>query len=140
MCILSSNKIKSLIAECAGHDKKAHGILNYCCHELDDTKQCVYFQEDNTRRCCYFEEYVLPLEPETAALYHAELSARAKGYELTRYQKKLAVEAVKLEAKCPECGKVFNPASRRQKLCEFCCKQKIREQARIRKQNQRKRA
>lgn len=102
--------------------------------------QCVYFQEDNTRRCTYFEEYVLPLEPETEALYYAELNARARGYELTRYQKKLAVEAVKLEAKCQECGKIFNPKSRRQKLCGLCRKQKIREQARIRKQNQRKRA
>lgn len=138
---MSSNRIKSLIAnECAGYDKKAHGISNYCCHEPDETRQCVYFQEDNTRRCSYLEEYVLPLEPEVQALYHAELNARARGYELTKYQKKLAVEAIKLEAKCQECGKMFNPKSRRQKTCDFCRKQKMREKAKIRKQNQRKRA
>lgn len=135
---MSSNKIKSLIVnECAGHDKKAHGINDYCCHEPDETKKCIYFQEDNTRRCGYFEVYVLPLETEIEVLYHAEINARVRGYELTRYQKKLAVEAVKLEAKCHECGKVFNPTSRRQKLCDFCRKQRARERTRQRVKNHR---
>jgi len=138
---LISNKIKSLIAnECAGHDKKAHGISNYCSHEPSDSKQCIYFLEDNTRRCRYFEEAVLPLEPDLEAVYQAELTARAKGYELTKYQRKLVIDARKLEATCSVCGKVFNPVSRRQKACPTCQKQKIREQSRLRKQKQRKRA
>jgi hypothetical protein len=136
---MSSNKIKSLIAnECASYERKGHGINNYCCNEPGDSKQCLYHTEGNNHCCGYFEDAVLPLEPETAALYRAELKANAEGHELTKYQRKLAVDAIRKEAKCSTCGKVFNPASGRQKNCEYCRKQKIREQARKRKQNQRK--
>lgn len=133
-----SNKMKRLINECACYDYKAHGIQNYCCHEPGELKQCVYYMEDKTQCCRYFEEAVLPLDPETAAIYHAERQASANGYQLTNYQRRLAVEAIKIEVRCVECGKVFNPASRRQKLCDYCRNQRIREQARIRKRKQRK--
>jgi Zn-dependent peptidase ImmA (M78 family) len=135
---MNSSKVKTLIInECASYERKGHGIHHYCCHEPGNTKQCIYFVEDNEQRCSRFESAVLPLEPETAALYYAELKANAEGYELTKYQRKLVVDANKIECKCSTCGKVFNPASRRQKNCEYCRKQRIRDQARIRKQNQR---
>jgi len=133
------SKIKILITkECANHDRTANGITNSCCQGPENSKQCIYFLDNEDPRCKYFEEAVLPLEPELTAVYYAEIKARADGFELNKYQKKLVMDAIKLEAKCQECGKVFNPSSRRQKTCDYCRKWKIREQARIRKQNQRK--
>lgn len=111
-----SNRMKQLINECACYDNKAHGVQNYCCHE--PSEQCFYYLEDNTQRCRHFEEAVLPLDPETAAIYHAERQASANGYQLTNYQKRLAAESINYKVRCVECGKVFNPSSRRQKTCD----------------------
>lgn len=138
---MTLSKIKSLIAnECASYDRVAHGIHHYCCHEPNSTKQCLYLAEDNNRRCKYFEEAILPLDPQLIAIYSADMKAQVSGYDLTRYQKKLITDAIKREAVCPICGRVFSPVTRRQKLCQSCKKHRVREQARIRKQNQRKRA
>lgn len=124
--------------ECANHEKRFNSFVNACLIRRD--LKCVFFFEDHPR-CKYFEEAVLPLDKQLEALYHADREARARGYELTKRQKRIIAEenawAGKVRAKCERCGEDFPAANNRQKYCTKCRKWVIREQTRIRMQKKR---
>jgi hypothetical protein len=141
MAKLEAEVRKLVSEECASHSRECNGVQNHCCARRDE--RCSFYYGDSSG-CSYFEKAVLPLKPELEAIYHAEKKARAGGYSLTKLQRKLVAEGAEWAGKarvvCEDCGQSFPARSNRQKRCERCQKQAIREQNRQRQINKRKRA
>lgn len=83
-----------------------------------------------------FDYIYLNFDIQDEAGYVFKTTAENNKLNLTQ----VAKEALDLKIKyCSECGKPFLPNSNRQKMCEQCKIEVTREQARLRKQKQRKR-
>lgn len=119
-----------VVNECANHAREQNGIRDYCCYEWTEGYRCIYVLKD-AARCGYFEKSVLPVDVALEALYRADRKAQAAGYELTKLQARVALEAAIGPASiCAKCGKSFQARSTRQKHCASCRKAVLSEKRR----------
>lgn len=122
------SKVKSLVRkECASYSTKENGILDYCCHEPEDSNmRCRYFASPVTW-CVWFEEAVLPLDSKLEYEYWQVVNPDCVPNEVSKPRE--------LSKQCKMCGKVFSAKSNREVYCDSC-KVTARREA-VRKCNQR---